>query len=108
MRIRKLIWSDRVIDKLAHKHHLWPEEVGEIGGTTMTQPTVADLTVDEFKDLIREIVTQTIVELFDDPDEGLELREDIKTNLQRSLAAVQAGGETIPAQAVAAKLGLDW
>jgi hypothetical protein len=53
-------------------------------------------------------VTETIVELFSDPDMGLELREDIKANLQRSLAAVQAGGETIPAEVVAAKLGLDW
>jgi hypothetical protein len=43
-----------------------------------------------------------------DPDEGLQLCEDIKAQLQRSLAMVQAGGETIPAQQVAARLGLDW
>ncbi|MBC7265236.1 MAG: hypothetical protein H5T64_12905 [Chloroflexi bacterium] len=74
----------------------------------MVHPSVADLTVDELKDLIREVVAQTIVEIFGDPDEGLELREDIKAHLQRSLAAVRAGGETIPAQTVADKLGLDW
>jgi hypothetical protein len=74
----------------------------------MIRSSVADLTIDEFKDLVREVVTQTIVELFGDPDEGLELREDMKANLQRSLAAVQAGGETIPAEVIAAKLGLDW
>jgi hypothetical protein len=74
----------------------------------MIRSSVADLTVEEFKGLIHEVVTQTIVELFGDPDEGLELREDIKANLQRSIAAVQAGGETIPAEVVAAKLGLDW
>ena len=30
MHIRKLIWSDRVIDKLAQKHHVSPEEVREV------------------------------------------------------------------------------
>ena len=74
----------------------------------MTQPSIADLTVDEFKDLMREVVMQAIVDLFGDPDEGLALREDIKADLQRSLSAVQAGGETIPAQAVAARLELEW
>jgi hypothetical protein len=74
----------------------------------MIPSRVADLTVDQCKDLIREVVTQTIGEIFGDPDEGLELREDITAALQRSLAAVQAGGETTPAQATADKLGLEW
>jgi hypothetical protein len=72
------------------------------GDIAMIPSRVADLTVDQFKDLIHEVVTQTIVEMFGDPDAGLDLREDIKANLQRSLAAVQAGGETIPAEVVAA------
>lgn len=67
----------------------------------MIRSSVADLTIDEFKDLIREVVKQTIVELFGNSDEGLDLCEDIKANLQRSLAAVEAGGETIPAEVVA-------
>jgi len=74
----------------------------------MIPSRVADLTVDEFKELIHETVAQTIVEMFGDPDAGLELREDIKANLQRSLAAVQVGGETIPAEVVATRLELDW
>ncbi len=74
----------------------------------MIRSSVADLTVDEFKSLLREVVAQTILEALADPDEGLQLREDIKAQLQRSLAMVQAGGETIPAQQVAARLGLDW
>ena len=78
------------------------------GCIAMIPSRVADLTVDEFKDLIREAVTQTIVEIFGDPDKGLELQEDIKAALQRSLEVVQAGGETIPAQTVATKLGLEW
>ncbi|HOT91172.1 MAG TPA: hypothetical protein PLJ78_05180 [Anaerolineae bacterium] len=48
------------------------------------------------------------MELFRDPDAGLELREDFQSLLQHSLAAIDAGGETITADNVAAKLGLSW
>jgi hypothetical protein len=74
----------------------------------MAHPTVADLTVEEFRSLIREVVTQTLLEMFGDPDEGLELREEIKARLQRSLAQTETNGETRPADEVAAKLGLEW
>ena len=74
----------------------------------MTQTTVADLTIDEFKNLVREAVAQTLGEMLGDPDEGLELRDDFRAALQRSLASVEAGGRTISAHEVAAKLGLSW
>ncbi|MGQ9555180.1 MAG: hypothetical protein ACUVWR_13840 [Anaerolineae bacterium] len=74
----------------------------------MIQPRVVDLTIDELKELIREAVTQAIVETLGDPDMGLELREEMKAHLRRSLEAVEAGGETIPAEVVATRLGLDW
>jgi len=74
----------------------------------MAYSTVADLTVEQFKDLMRQVVIQTLSEVLGDPDEGLELRDDIKVRMQRSLAALQAGTKTIPAQEVAAKLGLTW
>jgi hypothetical protein len=74
----------------------------------MTHSTVTDLTVDEFKKLIREVVIQTFLEMFGDPDEGLELNDEFKLELQRALAADEAGSKTIPAHEVAAKLGLPW
>ena len=52
---------------------------------------VADLTVDEFKNMLHQVVTETVVELFRDPDVGLDLREEVEANLRRSLAAVRAG-----------------
>ena len=64
--------------------------------------------MEQFKDLMRQVVIQTLSEVLGDPDEGLELRDDIKVRMQRSLAALQAGTKTIPAQEVAAKLGLTW
>ena len=69
---------------------------------------VSDLSVGELRTLIQESVKQTLMELFRDPDEGLELREDFKDMLQHSLRTVQAGGETLSAESVAAKLGLSW
>ncbi len=69
---------------------------------------VAELTTSELKDLIRDALRQAILELFNDPDEGLEVREEIEKSLRQSLAAVQGGAKTIPAEEVAASLGLEW
>ena len=73
---------------------------------TMTPSKVADLTIDEFRDLVRAVVIQTLSEILDDPDEGLELRDDFAKELQGSLAAVDTGGKTVSVQQVAEKLGL--
>ena len=62
----------------------------------------------ELKNLIRETVTQTILELFGDPDEGLDLREEFQDQLKLSLAEIQQGGKITPVEQVAQKLGLDW
>ena len=43
-----------------------------------------------------------------DPDEGLELRDEFVAELQQSIADVKAGGKTIPAEKVAEELGLNW
>lgn len=69
---------------------------------------VADLTIDEFRNLVRAVVIQTLSEMLDDPDEELELRDDFAEELQDSLAAAKTEGETTSAQKVAAKLGLTW
>lgn len=74
----------------------------------MTVLTVADLTVTELKNLIREVTTQTLMELLSDPDVGLELGDEFENQLQRSLETAQAGGKTTPAQEVAQRLGLEW
>ena len=72
----------------------------------MAYSTVADLTIDEFKGLVKEVVSQTIIELLGDPDEGLELREEIQERLRRSLTASPQKRKS--AQEVAEKLGLEW
>jgi hypothetical protein len=69
---------------------------------------VAELTVDELKQIIQEAVEQKLSEMLSDPDEGLELREEIKARLLHSLEAERRGARGIPAQEVAAQLGLEW
>ena len=69
---------------------------------------VAELSVDELRLLIQDVVRETIEELFQDPDKGLELRDDLKEKLLRSVKSVQEGGETYSAETIAASLGLDW
>lgn len=69
---------------------------------------VSDLSIDEFRTLIRETVTQTLTDLIGDPDEGLELRDDFKVELQHSLEDIKMGEETFSAESVATQLGLKW
>ena len=72
----------------------------------MDNTKVADLTVDEFRSVIRETVAQTLAELLSDPDEGLALREELSSELLATLKEPKAQYKA--AQTVADKLGLDW
>ncbi|MCP3959765.1 MAG: hypothetical protein GY719_18105 [bacterium] len=69
----------------------------------MSSTRVAEMTEEELKELVQTVVRQTVVDLLSDPDEDLELREEMKDRLRSSLAAT----ETAPAAEVAAGLGLD-
>jgi hypothetical protein len=60
----------------------------------MADPKVADLTIGEFKTLVRESVAESIAELLGDPDEGLSLRDGFAEELKQSLSEVRDGGET--------------
>jgi hypothetical protein len=67
-----------------------------------------NLTIEELKALIRETVLETLEEFLDDPDEGREIRPEIKQQLIASLQRTQTGERGIPAAEVAHKLGLTW
>jgi hypothetical protein len=71
--------------------------------------TIADLTVDELKQLVRAAVREVLDELLPDPDSGLELRDDVIDQLRESLAQEKQGGlRKIAANQVAEELGLTW
>ena len=66
---------------------------------------IKDLGVDEFKALIEEVVEEKLEEMLGDPDQGLQLKPEIKKQLERSLAGKAKG---IPVEKVASDLGLEW
>lgn len=70
--------------------------------------TIDKLTIPQFETLIEGVVERKILELFADPDQGLELKPSVKAKLRRSMAAVRRGERGIPAEQVAKELGLKW
>ena len=74
----------------------------------MAPTKVAELTVEEFKTLIKEVVRQTLYETLEDSDEGLDLRPEMQEQIQQSLEYTESGGATSTVDDVAARLGLDW
>ena len=69
---------------------------------------VKDMSVDQFKALIEEVVEEKLQEMLGDPDVGLELRDEVKEKLKQSLAAVKGGQKGIPIEEVANQAGLNW
>jgi CRP-like cAMP-binding protein len=72
----------------------------------MAAQTVAELTIDEFRALIRETVTEVVAELLDDPDEGLELTDWAAARLQAARKAAEGQRPTKPLSEVARRHGL--
>ncbi len=69
---------------------------------------VKELSVEQLKALIQEAVEEKLQEILGDPDQGLELREEVKERLRHSLAAMESGNEGIPIGQVAKEVGLEW
>ena len=63
---------------------------------------VVDLTIDELKKFIREAIDEQFKEILFDPDNGLELKEEMEQRLRASLASK----ERIPFEKVKERLRL--
>ncbi len=63
---------------------------------------VAELTVDEFRVLIKQAVHEELQEIIADPDKGLDLNGEIQIRLQSSLNSVVR----IPFEEVKSRLNL--
>jgi hypothetical protein len=50
---------------------------------------VSDLTIEELRQIIKEIIDEKFRELLFDPDEGLELKEEIEQRLRASLLSTE-------------------
>lgn len=69
---------------------------------------VDELTIAELKVLIDYAVEQKLEELLGDPDSNLQLREDVKERLRRSLEQPAKGSSGVPIEDVIKKTGLRW
>ncbi len=67
---------------------------------------VSDLTVEEFEQLLEEVVERKLEEFLGDPDEGLELTEWIEQRLKETNAALKAGVRGIPHEEILRRLKL--
>ncbi len=74
----------------------------------MTVQTVSDLSIDEFKSLIKKTIIETLAEMMVDPDQNLELNPVIVQQLKESADALENGIETTSADELVAELGLEW
>lgn len=70
--------------------------------------TVKDLSIEELKVIIGDVVEEKLRELLIDPDAGLALRPEVQDRLLRDLQEPQAEGESIPAAELARRRGLEW
>ncbi len=69
---------------------------------------VRELSIEELRALIGEVVEEKLRELLGDPDEGLTLRPEIQDRLAKSLDQPKESRQPVPAPEVARRLGLDW
>ncbi len=70
--------------------------------------TVKDLSIEELKTIIGQVVEEKLRELLIDPDAGLALRPEVQDRLKKDLQEPQADGENIPAAELARRRGLEW
>jgi len=68
--------------------------------------SVAEMTAEELHELVGSAVEQKIVELFGDPDAGLELRANVRQRLLRQKRAVAKGERGEALETVARRLKL--
>ncbi|MBZ5563975.1 MAG: hypothetical protein LAP13_16340 [Acidobacteriia bacterium] len=70
--------------------------------------TVKDLTIEELKAVIGEVVEEKLRELLTDPDAGLALRPEVEERLRKDLQQPRGDGENIPVAELARRRGLEW
>ena len=69
--------------------------------------TVAQMSKDELRELIETSIEQKLLEMFGDPDEGLEIKKSLRDRLVRQQRAVATGERGQPLEDVVRHLGLD-
>jgi len=65
-----------------------------------------EMTKDELKEMIAELIDRRLVELLGDPDEGWEIRKRVRDRLLRQMKAVAEGERGEALEDVVGRLGL--
>jgi hypothetical protein len=77
----------------------------------MSEHTLAQMTQEEFKEMLETVVETTVerklLEILGDPDEGLEIRSEVRERLLRQRQEVASGQEGRLFQDVVRELGLE-
>jgi len=69
--------------------------------------TVAQMTKDELREMIEVAIEQKLLEILGDPDDGLEIRKELRNRLLRQKEAVAAGERGQSFEDVVQQLGLE-
>ena len=69
---------------------------------------IKGISKEDLKEVVREAVEEVLLELLGDPDEGLELRPEIRERLKRSLERIHRGETDISVEEAAQRAGLTW
>lgn len=70
--------------------------------------TVKDLSIEELRALIADVVEETLRELVGDPDAGLEMRPEVRERLLKTLNQPRESRRTVPVSEVARQIGAEW
>lgn len=65
--------------------------------------TVAEMTRDEFREMLETLIEQKLLEILGDPDQGLEIKEELRERLLRQKQNVAEGEAGEPLDEVARK-----
>ena len=55
--------------------------------------TIAQMTKDEFREMIEGIIEQKLAELLGDPDEGLKIRDAVRDRLLKACPGLDPGSD---------------
>ena len=69
---------------------------------------VKDLSTEDLKALIGDVVEEKLRELLADPDAGLAIRPEVRDRLLKDLQEPRRDGENIPAAELARRRGMEW
>jgi hypothetical protein len=77
----------------------------------MTENTIAEMTQEEFREMLETVVEATVerklLEILGDPDEGLEIRSEVRERLLRQRQEVASGQKGRLFEDVVRQLGLE-